>query len=345
MNQYVDGHISNFKVKYTKNLNANETASKILNNSKIPVKFRNKSTVFNQHSAEQYPEEHFKNENVPNHCLINNNFCNMTKTHRASQNFMSSSTLKLDQNYTERSKNHSYLPNSSNQNLVMYDRLQEKNGSGITGDADVVFQLTKRMSDINDSYKIHKVSNQYKTLGNFGKSNNIRRNNQLRLKQKNKLSIGITKNHQDIQTDRTNHKSNNKFQTYRQNATNHENYLERSQPYSNSTLRREPKLFDNLNVRKTMIHQLNYNDFIHKEKGSGQNNFVQYKNKLEYQKNNGIDIGLLNKLIEEEKLEYLDEGFTHESKNDLVQRQNLPNYKTLQIENSPMNTYKYFKIS
>ena len=101
----------------------------------------------------------------------------MTKTHRASQNFMSSSTLKLDQNYTERSKNHSYLPNSSNQNLVMYDRLQEKNGSGITGDADVVFQLTKRMSDINDSYKIHKVSNQYKTLGNFGKSNNIRRNN------------------------------------------------------------------------------------------------------------------------------------------------------------------------
>lgn len=99
--------------------------------------------------------------------------------------------------------------------------LQEQNQSQTTeGDPDIVFQLTKRMSDINDSYKIQKVNNRYKTLINFGKNNGIRRSNLLRFKEKNKkgLTNSVTKNNFEIHTDRSSYRGTNKSDTYRQNA-------------------------------------------------------------------------------------------------------------------------------
>lgn len=104
-------------------------------------------------------------------------------------------------------------------------------------------------------------------------------------------------------------------------------------------------MFDDMNIRKTMIHQLNYNDFVGKDKGTGLNNFVQYKNKLEFLKNNGIDFSVLNKLIEQEKLENFNDEYFNESKVSIIKKQNLPNYKIVNVQDSPMNTNQIYKTS
>ena len=100
------------------------------------------------------------------------------------------------------------------------------------------------------------------------------------------------------------------------------------------------KKFDNIDIRKTMIHQMQYNDGIQTEKAPSQGGFRNYRKKIDYLKFHGLDFKTLDTFIASKKDS---NGYMNNNQDLYESINNKLGFVKVAIGNAPTNTQKVYK--